>query len=202
MKLLVATTNKNKLKEYQKISPDLSFDFITLNQINSIPKDFDLQETGTTFKQNAIIKAKAYGELANIITLADDTGLCIDYLNGFPGIHSARFAQNNFQSAIKKILSQLKNVPLEKRTAQFKITLALFNPSDKSTKTFSATAKGRITLKPVGKHGFGYDPIFFCFDTNKTYAQMSDQDKNQHSHRAKAFKKLKQYLTSHYPEAN
>ncbi len=194
MKLLIATRNINKLKEFKNLLKKLNFTVVSPDEIKSIPSTFDVEETGTTFKQNAILKAKGYGQKANFLTLADDSGFAIDFLNGQPGIHSGRFARGNFSKARKHILQLLKSTPTSKRTAQFRCVLALYNPQTKITKTFSGTTHGWISKKEHGTSGFGYDSIFIAKEANKTYAEISQKQKNQISHRAKAFKKLIKYL--------
>ncbi len=192
MKLLIATRNINKLKEYQDILE--GFHLLTLNDIPQIPSSFQVNETGATFLENASLKARGYGELAKLPTLSDDSGLVIDFLNGKPGIHSARFAKGDYTKAHQKILNALKNQPSSKRTASFIISLALYLPKFSSVTSFSGEAKGLISKKPIGSSGFGYDPIFFCPEINLTFGQASNRQKQTYSHRSKAVKKLKNYL--------
>lgn len=195
MKLLIATRNPGKLKEFQQILKSLDFKLLSLDQIKTLPQDFDIPETGKTFKANAILKAKAYGEKTQLMTVADDSGLMIDYLNGQPGVHSSRFAQGNHQAAMQKILKSLTSLPQSKRTAKFVSVLALYNPQTKKITLFTGESHGWIASKPQGQTGFGYDPIFFSKDLNKTYGQATNQEKNQVSHRAQALKKLKVFLS-------
>lgn len=195
MKLLIATRNPGKLKEFQQILKPLDFKLLSLDQIKTLPQDFDIPETGKTFKANAILKAKAYGEKSQLMTVADDSGLMIDYLNGQPGVHSSRFAQGDHQAAMQKILKSLTSLPQSKRTAKFVSVLALYNPQTKKITLFTGESHGWIASKPQGQTGFGYDPIFFSKDLNKTYGQATNQEKNQVSHRAQALKKLKVFLS-------
>jgi len=195
MKLLIATRNPGKLKEFQQILKSLDFKLLSLDQIKTLPQDFDIPETGQTFKANAILKAKAYGEKTQLMTVADDSGLMIDYLNGQPGVHSSRFAQGDHQAAMQKILKSLTSLPRSKRTAKFVSVLALYNPQTKKITLFTGESHGWIASKPQGQTGFGYDPIFFSKDLNKTYGQATNQEKNQVSHRAQALKKLKVFLS-------
>lgn len=191
--ILIATSNQGKLKEYQKLLTNLKV--VSLNQLKNNSKDFKVAETGQSFKANAILKAKAFGQLSNLLTLADDSGLVVDYLGGKPGIYSARFAQGNYKLANQKIIQQLKNQPKNKRTARFKTSLALYNPQDKSIKTFSGVTHGWISEKPTGNSGFGYDPIFLSQDLGITFGEALDKQKNKVSHRARALKKLVNYLS-------
>jgi XTP/dITP diphosphohydrolase len=194
MKILIATRNKYKLKESKELLKHLSFKLVSLDQLKSIPADFDISETGQSFKQNAILKAEGFGQKANLLTIADDSGLSIDHLNGQPGIYSNRFARGNFTAARKRILQLLKAVPKTKRAAQFTSVIALFDPQTQKTKTFTGIAHGYIPKKELGTKGFHYDPIFYSLSLKKTYAQASTTEKNTHSHRALAFQKLINYL--------
>ena len=156
--------------------------------------DFQVKETGKTFRQNAILKAKAFAKKTNLLTLGDDSGLEIDFLNGQPGIYSARFAQGDFKLACRRLLDSLADVPQSRRQARFVCCLALYHPQTKVLKTFTGTAEGWIAPRPRGENGFGYDPIFFSSVLDKTFAQATSQEKNQTSHRAQALKKLKKYF--------
>jgi len=176
-KLLIATQNQHKLKELKVILKHLPFAIIGLDQLG-LPKKFQVKETGSTFCQNAVIKATAYAEKTNLLTIADDSGLMIDYLN------------------MNKILQLLKAVPQLQRQAHFSCCIALYNPDTNSYKTFTGSAHGWIAFKPQGNQGFGYDPIFFSPDLNKTFGQALPAEKNRLSHRAKALKKLTNHLQS------
>ena len=203
--LLIATTSQGKLKEYQQLFNSLPNKIISLNQLKLPVVISAPRETGKTFKQNAIIKALAYGQKTNLPTIADDTGLSIDCLDGFPGIRSARFA-NKFTDrvidrtgschtyAIKKILTKLKSISQKNRTAKFTCVIALYLPSTKKIHTFSAIVRGFIAPKVIGRHGFGYDSIFLLPGLNKTFAQLTQSQKNKISHRTKATKKLIKFL--------
>ena len=186
--ILIATQNQGKLNEYRKLLKP--HQIISLKQLKSFPQNFKVKETGHTFKQNAIIKAKAYGQKTNLPSLADDSGLSIDHLKGFPGVKSARFAKGNYPAANQKILKLLKDLPKSKRTASFKIAIAIFNPQTKKLKTITAQTNGWIAFKVRGKNGFGYDPIFVSSTLNKTFAEFTQNQKNKLSHRAKALKQL------------
>lgn len=191
--LIVASQNQGKIKEIKDILGSIPFEIKTLIDIEL---DFDIEETGKTFEENAILKAKIIGEKTGILTLADDSGLEIDALNGKPGIYSARYADGTDIGRIDKILQELKGIPREKRTAQFRCVIAIYNPATKKVQTFEGISKGFITEKPHGKNGFDYDPIFFNPDLGKTNAEVSLEEKNRVSHRARALQKLKAHLTS------
>jgi len=187
-KIMLATQNKDKLKEFQILFKPYNFHPFLPSKRLSVP------ETGQTFSANALLKAKAYARFFNLPVVADDSGLCIDYLNGQPGIHSHRFALNGFPAARRKILKLMRHLPRSRRAAQFICCLAYVNPQTKISRVFTGQAQGFIALKEIGSNGFGYDPIFFCPDLNKTFAQATSVQKNQFSHRAKALKKLLSFL--------
>jgi len=188
IKIMLATQNKDKLKEFQALlKPD---NFCLLLP----PKNLQVLETGQTFTANALLKAKAYARFFNLPVIADDSGLCVEYLNGQPGIHSHSFAINGFPAARKKILKLMRHLPCFQRAAQFVCCLAYVNPQTKICRVFTGLVRGFIAIKEIGSNGFGYDPIFFCPDLNKTFAQAASVQKNQFSHRAKALKKLLSFL--------
>lgn len=192
--LLIATRNQGKLKESKFLLKDISKKIICLNDLKEINKNFDVAETGETYQENATLKAIAYGQKANILTLADDSGMEINALPDQLGVYSGRYAQGNFQNACFKILKSLKNLPPTQRIAKFVCVLALFNPKTNQIKTFYGESLGLITFKPIGNNGFGYDSIFYSLDLKKTYAQANFLEKSQVSHRARAFQKLIQNL--------
>lgn len=189
IELVLATRNKGKIKELESM---LNFNEIKIYSLNDFPQIPPIEENGKSFKENALIKAKTVALYTNKITLADDSGLCVDFLNGAPGIHSARYSGDNAsdKDRINKLLNELEGVPLELRTAKFICVLALFHPLGK-TKFFKGECKGIIDFSPKGDEGFGFDPIFLVPKFNKTFAQLGPSIKNKISHRAKALKSLK-----------
>ncbi len=190
LKLLLATTNQNKIKEYRQLLKGLSITILTLP-----PKlDFAVEETGKTYRANAILKARAYGKKLGLPTLTDDTGLEIKALNGFPGIFSNRFANGNFSLARKEILSRLTGI--KNRSARFVCALAFYLPQTGQITVFTGTVNGTIALKARGAHGFGYDPIFIPRGHQFTFGQMSARQKNRLSHRYQALNKLRPCLIS------
>jgi len=190
-KLLVATKNKGKFKELYGILEDIPCEITTLDKAGI---DFDIKETGKTFSENAILKAKEYAKLSGLLTLADDSGLCVDYLCGLPGINSARYIKGTDKDRYEHLLKQLENVPINKRTAVFVSIVALFDPKTKKTITKSGECRGSIAFEPKGANGFGYDPIFIVDKVNKHFAELSFKEKNQVSHRAKALRKIRRCL--------
>lgn len=190
-KLLIATQNPGKIREIKEILKDIPFELKTLNDINF---GEEVPETGRSFKENAILKAKAIGEKAKLLTLAEDSGLEVDALGGRPGILSARYIKGSDEDRYNKLLDELKEIPKERRTARYKAVIAIYNPETKNIETFEGISEGRITEEPRGSNGFGYDPIFFNLDLGKTNGQASLEEKNRVSHRARALNKLKNFL--------
>src|SRR5438477_626472 len=156
--LLLATTNPHKLEEYRAIFSDLPLEVLSLQDIHL---ELDVEETGSTFAENAELKAHAYAEASGLLTLADDSGLEIDALEGAPGVYSARFAgkETSYAERFRLILERLKGLPIEQRTARFRCAIALADPSG-LVRVVEAAIEGMIAPSPRGEHGFGYDPIF------------------------------------------
>jgi XTP/dITP diphosphohydrolase len=193
--LLIATRNINKTKEIGKIFLDLdleNFEIINLDDIE-FDKNFDVEETGTTFQENAILKAKGFGEKVDLITLADDSGLEVDALDGRPGVYSARYAATR-EARNQKLLRELENIEEKDRTARYRVVMALYNPKDKTIKTFDGKCEGVILDQPKGESGFGYDPLFYYPKFKKTLAEVDIQEKNKVSHRRKALEKVAEFL--------
>jgi len=189
--LIIATNNYGKIKEIKQILKDIPFKLKTLKEIGN---QSEVEETGKSFEENAILKAKIVGDKTQILTLSEDSGLEVDYLSGKPGIYSARYTEGTDLDRINKVLNELKNIPREKRTARFRSIIAIYNPVTKKIQTFEGLAQGYITNQPLGDNGFGYDPIFFSSDLKKTFGQAIDGEKNEVSHRAKALEKAKTKL--------
>ena len=196
MKILVATNNTGKLREFKKIL--LSPGFSILSPLDE-DISLDVEETGTTLKDNARIKALAFSKLTDHVTLADDSGLFVDALDGDPGVRSARYAGNNAtdHERNQKLLDNLQNVPIGKRNAQFKCVIALVDERG-NTSYFSGTCTGSIATESRGSQGFGYDPIFIVDGYNKTMAELTKVEKNKVSHRAKASRSLMQHIETIY----
>lgn len=189
--LLIASKNTGKIQEMKAILSGAPFEIKSLSDIG---KDIKVEETGKTFEENAILKAKTIGEKTKHFTLGEDSGLEVDALGSKPGIYSARYAPGSDENRMSKTLDELKRIPKEKRTARFRTVIALYNPDTKSVQTFEGVSEGYITQEPIGTNGFGYDPIFFNSELGKTNAQASFSEKNRVSHRAKALSKCKEFL--------
>ncbi|TDM15729.1 XTP/dITP diphosphatase [Macrococcus bovicus] len=186
--IVIATGNQGKINDFKHIFPDHNVIGIT-----ALLPDFDVEETGTTFEENAALKAEAASRLLGKTVIADDSGLSVDALDGAPGVYSARYAgPEKDDAANMKLL--LKNLQGEtERTARFLCVIALSEPGQ-PTRTFRGEVEGIIAEEERGQHGFGYDPIFYLPDRNKTMAELSSEEKAEISHRRKAIDKLTDYL--------
>lgn len=180
--LLIATRNPGKLREFAAIFDGLGLRLRTLDELG-IPDE--IEETGTTFAENAVLKAEGYAALSGIPTLADDSGLEVAALNGAPGVYSARYGGVKGEAQLRYLLEQLKDVPWHARLARFVCVIALARPGY-PTELAEGTLPGVIELEPRGTGGFGYDPLFYLLDENCTMAELPAERKNQISHRAAA----------------
>jgi XTP/dITP diphosphohydrolase len=186
--IIIATKNRGKANEFSEMLEPYGYRVKTLLDI---PNSIDVEETGSTFEENAILKAEAISMQYNIITIADDSGLIVDALDGRPGVYSARYAgeEKNDQANMDKVLTEMENIPDSKRTARFYCALAIAIPGSKSITVFG-TCEGKILRQPEGTNGFGYDPIFWVPAKGQTLAQLPADEKNEISHRGMALKKL------------
>ena len=192
MRIVLATNNKDKIKEIKRILWGLSAEILTLEDFPGFPK---VEETGKTMEENAILKAKIIFRFTHLPSLADDSGLEVEALNGAPGVLSSRFAGEHcsYQDNNRKLLSRMKDVPPEKRGAKFVCVVAIAKGTDEIT-TVRGEVKGVITTEEKGENGFGYDPVFFIPQLNRTFAQLTIEEKNRISHRAQAFAKAKKLI--------
>ena len=196
-KIIFATGNENKMKEIRMILSDLGMPILSMKEAGI---DVDVVEDGTTFEENALIKAAEIAkEVENCIVLADDSGLEIDYLNGEPGIYSARYAGENTSYDIKNnmLLERLAGVPAEERTARFVCAIAAAFP-DGTTEVVRGTIEGQIGYEMAGENGFGYDPIFYVPEYKCTTAEMDPETKNQLSHRGNALRAMRDIMEKKY----
>jgi len=192
--LLLATTNEHKLDEFRVIFRDLPF---TLLSLHDVQLDMDVEETGTTFAENAILKAQAYAQASQMLTLSDDSGIEIDALGGAPGVYSARFAglETSYEERFRLIFERLRDMQPSERTARFRCAIALAEPSG-YVRVVEGTIEGVIAENARGENGFGYDPIFLVPEIGKTTAEMSPAVKNQISHRGRAAEAARRLLES------
>lgn len=193
-KLLLASTNKGKLRELQALLADENWQILSLADY---PDYIAPEETGDSFAENALLKAKAAAAYTGLITLADDSGLTVDYLGGAPGIYSARYAGEGCTPADcnSKLLNELKGMPRELRKAAFVCVIAVVFPGG-GQQVFCGRLQGVIAEDYAGEGGFGYDPLFYLPSYDKTLAQLSIEQKNKISHRARALAAAKEYLRS------
>jgi XTP/dITP diphosphohydrolase len=194
MKLIFATKNEGKVREVSHILSDLRIEILSLNDINNSP---EIIENGETFLDNAKLKAEAVYRKYKIFVLADDSGLVVDQLNGMPGIFSARYAGDNTTDEMNntKLMNELKNYP-EPHKAKFVCSSVYYD--GENFLSANGEIRGKITDKPRGLNGFGYDPLFIADGYNKTMAELNPELKNKISHRAIAFNELKNLLKSYW----
>ena len=191
-RIIFATGNQNKVRELNMILQDAGIPIVSMKDAGIAA---DIAENGKTFRENALIKAKAVAEASGEIALADDSGLVIDALNGEPGIYSARFMGRDTSYSIKNkaLIDRMKDVPDEKRTARFVCDVAVVFP-DGRTFVEEGIMEGRIAHRAAGENGFGYDPVFYLPEYGFTSAQLPPEKKNEISHRGKALKAMRQVL--------
>lgn len=192
MEIVVATKNKKKLAELQRILKDTGVHLLGLDSFPNCP---EVEETGSTFAENAVKKAKEVAAFTGLPAIADDSGLEVYALGGAPGVYSARYSGEGAtdKSNIEKLLKELGNVAEENRGARFVCVIALAMP-DGEIRIFEGHVEGKIGREPRGEYGFGYDPVFFPEGHTRTFAEMSAEEKDSMSHRGRALEKLKQYL--------
>ena len=193
--LVLATRNQGKIREFRRILDAISNGAINLVGLEEFPHTTDVEETGTTFKENALLKARSVCKETGLPAIADDSGLCVDALNGGPGIFSARFAgvHGDDKANNAKLLRDLESVPEEKRSAHFTCAAALVLP-DGRVHVCEEIFEGSILFAPIGDHGFGYDPLFRPHGLAISSAQMSAEEKDAISHRGIALRAIAPYI--------
>ncbi|MEA3486547.1 MAG: XTP/dITP diphosphatase [Thermodesulfobacteriota bacterium] len=191
-KIVFASKNRGKIRELNALLEGMNVNLLSLHDYPDVP---NIIEDGNTFLENALKKARVISEYTGGTIIADDSGLEVDYLEGAPGIHSARYAGAGAtdERNICKLLEELEGVPTEKRRAAFRCALVLYR-TDGTFETFEGKLEGSIATEPAGNEGFGYDPVFIVPEYGKTVAQLDPETKNKISHRAVAFAKLKKSL--------
>ncbi len=192
--IVLSTHNKGKLAEFEGLAKRLGFNIITRDEAG-IPHDFDVVEDGTTFEENSYKKAYEVMKMCGLPTMADDSGLMVDALDGQPGVYSSRFGgvEGDAVRNYTKLLEMMKDLPEEKRNAHFTTVITLIYP-DGETIVAKGECHGKINEVPVGDKGFGYDPVFVPDGYKETFAQLGPEVKNQFSHRAKALEELERIL--------
>ena len=191
-KIIFATTNKNKVREVNMMMEGFDVKLVPMSEMGI---DVDIEETGTTFEENAIIKAKAICDLTGEIALADDSGLEVDYLDGAPGVYSSRFLGEDTPYEIKNdyIIDKLKDAKGDERSARFACAMAMVFP-DGDVETCYGTIEGLIGYEQRGNNGFGYDPIVYVPEYEMTTGEMTPELKNSISHRGKALEQMKEVM--------
>ncbi len=188
--LVVASHNKGKIEEFEKMLAPYGVKIYSANDLN-LP---DVEETGKTFEENAILKAETLAKICNKACLADDSGLCVDALGGKPGVYSARYAPNrDFDKAMTMLIDEIKKTGSEDWSAHFACVLALKEP-DKNVKIFEGRVDGNIIDEKRGQNGFGFDPIFMPKGFSRTFGEMTGEEKKQISHRGRAVEKFLQQV--------
>ncbi len=192
-KLILSSGNEHKIKEIKEILKDLNIEIVSKDDLGF--KDLDVDEDKDTLEGNAFKKAEELSKLVNGIVIADDTGLFVDALDGAPGVYSARYSGENatYKGNNELLLKNLKDVPMEKRTAYFKTVIAIILEDGLKLKA-EGICKGRIGFEAHGTNGFGYDPLFIVEGLGKSFGEMTDEEKNSLSHRANALRNLKNVL--------
>jgi len=193
MRILIATRNPGKRREYEDLLAGLNLELVTLDDLG-IP--LEVREDGGTFRENALLKARGYGAASGLPTLADDSGLEVDALGGAPGVLSARYgapASTSDEDRYRLLLATMRSVPEGRRTARFRCVIAVAWP-DGSVDLAEGTCEGSIGWRPRGTHGFGYDPVFILAGRNVTMAELDPVEKNRVSHRARAAAALRPCL--------
>lgn len=190
--VIIATKSIGKAKEFEKLFLPLG---MTVKTLLDYPELEDVEETGTTFEENAVLKAETIAKILGVMVIGDDSGLEVDALEGRPGVYSARYAgiEKNDEANIDKVLAELQDVPESERTARFCCALAMAEPG-KETLTVFGTCEGHILRERRGTNGFGYDPVFYVDAEGKSMAELSSEEKNKISHRANAIKQLEKSL--------
>ena len=186
MKIIAATGNAGKIKEIKKIFSDVNLEILSMGEIGI---DIEIEENGTTFAENALIKARTISKMTNEIALADDSGLCVEAMGGAPGIYSARYAGADAtdQQRIEKLLEEIEGE--ENRKAKFVSVIAMVFPDGKEL-TADGEVHGQIAQKVFGEGGFGYDPVFISDELGKTFGEATPEEKNSISHRARALNRM------------
>lgn len=190
MKVILATHNPGKIREFSQMAEPYGIELLPM------PDDLDPEETGSTFLENALIKARAAARVTNLPAVADDSGLEIDALDGRPGIRSARYCEGTDKDRREKILAEMVSVPQGQRQAAFVCAMALCLPDGSILKTTEERWHGSIGFASRGENGFGYDPIFELDGRNQTSAMITNEEKNTLSHRGQAWRKMVDFIRS------
>lgn len=192
-KLVVATRNRGKALEVARMVEGLGWEVVSLDEYPDAP---EVEEVGSTFAENAAIKAEAYARFTGELTIADDSGLEVDALDGAPGVMSSRFAATDSERNAK-LLAMLDDVPDDRRSARFRCAVAIAEPNGRAL-TCEGSVEGTIAREPKGQHGFGYDPVFYLPDLGRHMAELSPEEKDAVSHRGRALRLARKMLQDSY----
>ena len=192
MKIILATKNKGKIKDFEKLTDKMDIEVLSILDNIDFP---DVVEDGKTFEENSAKKALEIAKYTGIVTVSDDSGLCVDALNGEPGIYSARYSgeDGNDEKNIEKLLKNLSDVEKNDRKAHFVSVVSIAFP-DGTVKSFRGETQGEILFEKEGNNGFGYDPVFYSYDLEKSFGVATSEEKKSVSHRGRAFEKLKKEI--------
>lgn len=194
MEILIASQNKGKIREFQEILSSLGYQVMGLAELGL--GDMDVEETGATFEENAILKAEAYGKASGKLAVADDSGLVVDALDGRPGVYSARYGNVPTEAGRRAyLLNEMRDIPQEKRSAHFISVLAVYDPRDSKIYTIEGRVDGQILFEERDTgNGFGYDPLFLPDGFSQTFGEMTGEEKHKISHRGRAVAQLPELL--------
>lgn len=197
MKIILATKNKGKVADFEKLTENMGIEVISfLDENISFP---DVVEDGDTFEENSVKKALEIAKYTGMITVSDDSGLCVEALNGAPGIYSARYSGENATDStnIDKLLYEMKNIPQGERQAKFVSVVSIAKP-DGTVESFRGEVEGEIIFERKGTNGFGYNPVFFSYELQKTFGEATMEERVTVSHRARAFRELKEKVLNKF----
>lgn len=197
MKIILATKNKGKVADFEKLTENMNIEVISfLDEEINFP---DVVEDGETFEENSVKKALEIAKYTGMITVSDDSGLCVEALDGAPGIYSARYSGENATDStnIDKLLNEMKNIPQEERQAKFVSVVSIAKP-DGTVQSFRGEVEGEIIFERKGTNGFGYNPVFFSYELEKTFGEATMEERVTVSHRARAFRKLKEQVLNKF----
>lgn len=192
---MIATKNKGKVPEMTAPLEGVPFTIISLLDV---PEVDEVEETGSTYEENAVLKARTYGKKTGLLALADDSGLEIDALGGEPGVQTANFLSGTYKEKMTKLLEMLEDVPDDKRGARFRSVVAIYDPLTEKVLTCEGVVEGSITREIRGEYGFGYDPVFDYENSGKTGGEKAREEKLELSHRARAMKKAREILLKEF----
>jgi XTP/dITP diphosphohydrolase len=195
--LLVATRNQKKMPGLLAGLKGVPFKIVSLNDTD-IPKDFSVEEPGNTYEAHAAIKAFTYGKRSGLLTLADDSGIEVDELGGWPGVHSATYMQGTDSDRMHGLLEKMKDIPEGKRGAQYRAVIAIYDPSNDKVRFAEGVTRGRILFAPEGTNDFGYNPVFFSDDLGQSFGVAPFEDQVTVSHRTRALAKAKEILLNEF----